>query len=379
MAGGPAGARRQSTLGGSEVKVLTVVGARPQFVKAAPVSAVLRRRHDEFLVHTGQHYDSEMSQIFFDEMGIPQPDVNLAIGSGPHGEQTGRMLAALEKVVLDVQPDWVMIYGDTNSTLAAALAAAKLHVPVAHVEAGMRSFDRRMPEEVNRVVADHLSTLLLCPTRSSARQLSLEGITAGVVFTGDVMLDAFQQHIELARSRGGQSVLDRLDVRRGEYVLATLHRAENTDDPARLRGILEGLSASTCHVLLTLHPRTRKAMERFGLKASGRVQLEEPVGYLDMLLLESEAAAIVTDSGGVQKEAIFVGRPCITLRDTTEWPETVESGCNVLVGAEAAAITAAVRTFRPNVDRTDLFGDGHASERVVEALENSPRWPGEGR
>lgn len=362
------------------MKVLTVVGARPQFVKAAPVSAVLRRRNDEFLVHTGQHYDSDMSQVFFDEMGIPEPDVNLAIGSGPHGEQTGRMLAAIEKVVLDVQPDWVLVYGDTNSTLAAALAAAKLHVPVAHVEAGLRSFDHRMPEEVNRVVADHLSTLLLCPTRSATRQLSREGITAGVVFTGDVMLDAFQQHIELARSRGGHSILDRLQVQRGEYILATLHRAENTDDPARLGAILEGLSASRCHVLLTLHPRTRKAMERFALKAGGRVQLEEPVGYLDMLLLESEAAAIVTDSGGVQKEAFFVERPCITLRDSTEWPETVDLGCNVLVGADAAAITTAVRTFRPNVERSDLFGDGHASERVVEALENSPKRPtGAGR
>lgn len=353
------------------MKVLTVVGARPQFIKAAPVSVVLRRRNHEFLLHTGQHYDREMSQVFFDEMGIPEPNLNLEIGSGPHGEQTGRILAAIEKVVLEVRPDWVLVYGDTNSTLAAALAAVKLHVPVAHVEAGLRSFDRRMPEEVNRVVADHLSTLLLCPTKAAAEQLAREGITAGVVVTGDVMLDAFEQHIERARSRGGHSVLDRLHVQPGEYILATLHRAENTDDRARLGGILEGLNASGCHVLLPLHPRTRKAIERFGLRTGAGVQLEEPVGYLDMLLLESEAAAIVTDSGGVQKEAYFAGRPCITLRDNTEWTETVEAGWNRLVGADAHAIATSIRTFRPNLERSDIFGDGHASERVVKALETS--------
>jgi UDP-GlcNAc3NAcA epimerase len=351
------------------VNVLTVVGARPQIIKAAPVSAELRKRHHEYLLHTGQHYDHALSQDFFSELSIPEPDLNLEIGSGPHGEQTGRMLEGIERVVLDVRPDWVLVYGDTNTTLAAALAAAKIHVPVAHVEAGLRSFDRRMPEEVNRVVTDHLSSLLLCPTDNAAAQLAAEGIASGVVVTGDVMMDAFRIYIGQARSQPQPTVLNRLSLRPGEYVLATLHRAENTDDPTRLRAILDGLNASGCHVVLALHPRTRKAIETFGVETGANVQLEDPVGYLDMLVLESESAAIATDSGGVQKEAYIVGRPCITMRDSTEWPETVDAGWNRLVGANSGAIAASISTFRPDTERPDLFGDGHASERIVAALE----------
>ena len=349
------------------MRVLTVVGARPQFIKAGPVSAALRCRHEEFLLHTGQHYDHGMSQVFFDELGIPAPDRNLGIGSGPHGEQTGRMLAGIERVLEEVRPDWTLVYGDTNSTLAGALAAVKLHVPVAHVEAGLRSFDRRMPEEVNRVLTDHVSTLLLCPSEAAAAQLAREGVTDGVTVTGDVMYDAFLAHAE--RSRGRASLLHRLGLASGAYVLATLHRAENVDDPVRLAAILDGLARSGCHVLLPVHPRTRRAMARDGLRPRGGVHAVEPVSYLDMILLEREAAAIVNDSGGVQKEAYFAGRPCITLRDRTEWTETVAAGWNRLVGADPAAIAEAVAGFLSASPRPDLYGDGRAAERVVAALQ----------
>jgi len=347
------------------MKVLTVVGARPQFIKAAPVSAALRRCHREFLLHTGQHYDREMSAIFFDELGVPAPDRNLGIGSGPHGEQTGRMLGAVEEVLVEQRPDWVLVYGDTNSTLAGALAAAKLHVPVAHVEAGLRSFDRRMPEEVNRVVADHLSSLCLCPTASAAAQLEREGIS-GAVVTGDVMYDVFLEHTKRAPAGGA---IDRLGLEAGGFVLATLHRAENVDHPERLAAILDGLARSGCAVVLPLHPRTRQAMARAGLAAGPAIRVVEPVGYLDMIGLETAAAAVVTDSGGVQKEAYFAGRPCVTVRDTTEWTETVEAGWNRLVGCDPGAIAEAVAGFRPGGERPPLFGDGHAATRVVAALE----------
>ncbi|HXM57661.1 MAG TPA: UDP-N-acetylglucosamine 2-epimerase (non-hydrolyzing) [Candidatus Dormibacteraeota bacterium] len=347
------------------MKVLTVVGARPQFIKAGAVSAVLRRDHVEFLLHTGQHYDAMMSDVFFDELGMPAPDCNLGIGSGMHGQQTGRMLAAVEQVIVEQRPDWVLVYGDTNSTLAGALAAVKLHVPVAHVEAGLRSFDRRMPEEINRVVTDHVSSLCLCPTEAAAAQLAREGVT-GAAVTGDVMLDAFLQQAGRVPSRGG--VLHRLGLEPGGFVLATLHRAENVDDAGRLRAILEGLARSGCEVVLPLHPRTRQAISRFGLVAGPAVHLVEPVGYLDMIALEMHAAAVVTDSGGVQKEAYFAGRPCVTVRDTTEWTETVEAGWNRLVGCRPEAIAAAVAGFRPAGERPPLFGDGRAAERVVAAL-----------
>ena len=344
------------------LKVLTVLGARPQFIKAAPVSHVLRNSHDEFLLHTGQHYDDAMSELFFRQLHIPEPNKNLGVGSGAHGAQTGAMLAGIESVALEYRPDWILVYGDTNSTLAGALAGAKLHVPVAHVEAGLRSFDRRMPEEVNRVVADHVSTLLLCPTETGATNLKAEGITQGVRMVGDVMFDAFLQNLEVAR----QAHLE-VDVNQ-EFDLLTVHRAENVDDGERLRSILDGVGASGRRVVFPAHPRTRAALKRDRITPPSNVTVIDPVGYLEMLVLEERAAVIVTDSGGVQKEAYFAGRPCVTLREATEWPETVRAGWNVLVGADPRRIERAMREFRPAGERASVFGDGHAAERVVESL-----------
>ncbi len=344
------------------MRVLTVVGARPQFIKAAPVSRVLRQTHEEYLLHTGQHYDDAMSDLFFRQLDIPSPDRNLEVGSGPHGAQTGAMLAGIESVALEYRPDWILVYGDTNSTLAGALAGAKLHIPVAHVEAGLRSHDRRMPEETNRVVADHVSTLLLCPTPTAVANLAREGLTRGVQMVGDVMHDAFLQHIALAER--SCRILEDLRLTRGGYALLTVHRAENTEQPDRLNAILEGAAASGMLVILPIHPRTRSVIG----DVAENVRIIEPVGYLEMLVLERNAEIIVTDSGGVQKEAFFAGRPCVTVRDTTEWTETVDAGWNVLTGSDSRAIARAMRDFRPTSARPPLFGDGHAAERVVEAL-----------
>ena len=342
---------------------MSVVGARPQFIKAAPVSRVLRRKHEEVLVHTGQHYDDNMSDVFFRELDIPEPDINLGVGSGPHGAQTAGMMTGIEKVALDVKPDWVLVYGDTNSTVAAALVAAKLHIPVAHVEAGLRSFDRRMPEEINRVLTDHVSDLLLCPTETAIRNLAREGIDRGVHLVGDVMYDAFLFNLETARKR--ESVVKQLGLAPGGFALATLHRAENTDDPERLSAVLAGIEQSGLQVVLPLHPRTRS---RLTGDLPSRIRILEPVGYLDMLNLEADAEVIVTDSGGVQKEAYFLDKPCVTLRDTTEWTETVEAGWNVLAGWDAVQIAEAMRTFRPKGVHPDLFGDGHAAEQIADLL-----------
>jgi UDP-GlcNAc3NAcA epimerase len=349
------------------MKVLTVLGARPQFIKAAPVSRILRQRHEEFLLHTGQHYDDAMSDLFFRQLAIPVPDRNLDVGSGPHGAQTGLMLAGIEAAAIEQRPNWLLVYGDTNSTLAGALAGAKLHIPVAHVEAGLRSFDRRMPEEVNRVVADHISTLLLCPTTIAVANLKREGVEQGVLEVGDVMFDAYQQNLEVARS--ASRILDKLGLEPSGYQLLTVHRADNVDRRDRLAAILRGVSESGRHVVFPVHPRTRAALGGARVEAGENVKLIDPVGYLEMLVLEENAEAIVTDSGGVQKEAYFAGRPCITLREATEWSETVEAGWNVLVGTDPAAIAGAMSSFRPSAERPILYGDGHASERVVEAIE----------
>jgi UDP-N-acetylglucosamine 2-epimerase len=348
------------------MKLLTVLGARPQFIKAAPVSRILRQHHEEFLLHTGQHYDDAMSDLFFRQLAIPAPDKNLEVGSGLHGAQTGAMMSGIESVALDYKPDWLLVYGDTNSTLAGALVAAKLHIPIAHVEAGLRSYDRRMPEEINRVVADHLSTLLLCPTETAVANLNREGITEGVRLVGDVMFDAFRQNLDVARQ--SSRIISELSLERGAYQLLTIHRAENVDQPERLRAILEGVTGSGRPVVFPVHPRTRAALTATETKPGPNLRLIDPIGYLEMLVLEENAEAIVTDSGGVQKEAYFAGRPCITLRERTEWTETVEAGWNILVGTDADAIADAMRSFRPQGDRPDLFGDGHASDRVVAAL-----------
>ncbi len=345
---------------------MTIVGARPQFVKAAPVSRILRQDNNEFLLHTGQHYDDEMSDLFFRQLQIPTPDLNLEVGSGRHGAQTGAMLAGIEEAALDYKPDWVLIYGDTNSTLAGAIVAAKLHVPVAHVEAGLRSYDRRMPEEINRVVADHVSTLLLCPTDVAVGNLAREGVTQGVLMVGDVMYDAFRQNLAIARQ--SSRILEESKLEPGGYQLLTVHRAENVDQPDLLGAILSGVMESGRRVVFPVHPRTRAQFAKIGIEPGANVLVIDPVGYLEMLVLEENAEAIVTDSGGVQKEAYFAGKPCITLRDRTEWTETVQAGWNVLVGTDKQAIAEAMCNFRPKGERPELFGDGHAAERVVEAL-----------
>jgi len=356
--------------------VLTVVGARPQFIKAAPVSRALQARdHRELLVHTGQHYDDAMSSRFFDELAIPAPFVNLGVGSASHAAQTADMLKGLEPLIVREQPDWVLIYGDTNSTLAAAVAASKLHVPIAHVESGLRSFNRRMPEEVNRLVADVLSAKLFAPTEGAVGQLLREGVSADKIhFVGDVMYDAALLFGDHAKDQC--RVLDPVGVT-GDYILATVHRAENTDDETRLRAIIGGLRtvATRLPVILPVHPRTRRRLDTLGFarEITPPLHLIDPVGYLDMLALERRASVVVTDSGGVQKEAFFFSVPCVTLRDETEWTELVTLGWNCIcppIDAEriAGAVESAIgRRGRPG----SPYGDGHASERIVSALESS--------
>jgi UDP-GlcNAc3NAcA epimerase len=356
------------------MKIVSIVGARPQFIKAAVVCRALRAVAGvrETLVHTGQHYDENMSDVFFSELEIPKPDVHLGIGSGSHGVQTGRMLEAIERTLLETKPDCVLVYGDTNSTLAGALAAAKLHVPVAHVEAGLRSFNRRMPEEINRVVADHLSTMLFAPTQAAVDNLVREGIGADrTTLTGDVMYDVSLYYG--AKAQRESTVLRSLDLAPRGFVLATVHRAENTDDPARLTAIIKGLSsiAEKLPVVLPVHPRTRGAMQRAGLQNhDGRLKLIEPVGYLDMLLLERSAAVIATDSGGVQKEAFFYETPCVTLRYETEWVELVELGWNRLcppISADEIYKTVLLAIGSKGL-AAKPYGDGDAANRIAQIL-----------
>jgi len=343
------------------MKILSVVGARPQFVKCAPVSREVRKVHEEVLVHTGQHYDYGLSEVFFHDLDIPAPDYHLGIGSGSHGVQTGRMLAAIEDVLVKEEPGVVLVYGDTNSTLAGALAAAKLHVPVAHIEAGLRSFDRRMPEEVNRVLTDHTSDLLFCPTETAVANLAAEGITAGVHLTGDVMVDALRENLPLAKERAADPGFSPK-----EYFLATVHRAGNTDDPAALRAILEAFSCLEVPVVFPVHPRTRKKLAEYGIAPAANVRLVEPLPYFDMLALLAGARAVLTDSGGIQKEAYILEVPCVTLRENTEWVETIEDGWNVLVGADAGRIVLeAERAGDARRRHSARFGDGHAAARIA--------------
>jgi UDP-GlcNAc3NAcA epimerase len=362
----------------TQMKIVTVVGARPQFVKAATVSAEIVRRAragepiEEVLVHTGQHYDQNMSQVFFDQLAVPRPKYNLAVGSGSHGAMTGKMLAAVEQILLEEKPDWLLVYGDTNSTLAGALAAAKLHVPVCHVEAGLRSFDKRMPEEINRILTDHVSKLLLCPTQTAITNLSSEGVRQGVHHVGDVMYDAALIFGQVASQ--SSDVLVRHGLTAKSFCLATVHRAENTDDVQRLTGIVEALSALASParpLLLPLHPRTRSTLHKSGLEPllakNPALRVVEPVSFLDMIVLEQQASLILTDSGGVQKEAYFHGVPCVTLRDETEWVETIEAGWNQLAGADRARIERAAAAARPGRS-IDEYGDGKAASKVVDLL-----------
>lgn len=352
------------------MKIVTIVGARPQFIKAVLVSKELRKKHKEVLVHTGQHYDYELSKVFFDELGIPRPDYNLGIGSDSHAVQTARMMIAIEDVLLKEEPDWVLVYGDTNSTLAGALAAVKIHTPVAHVEAGPRMFDMNIPEEVNRVLTDHVSTLLFAPTQTSVDNLKKEGITDGVHLTGDIMLDSFLHFSGIAERKS--KILRELGLSRRKYLLATIHRAGNTDEKQNLSNIVNAFSSVTERIVFPVHPRTEKYLKRYRLygklKNSSNITLIDPVGYLDSIVLTRNAKKVLTDSGGLQKEAYFAGVPCITLDETTGWVETVEDGWNITVGSNKEAIIEAIKHFAPKGKQRDVFGDGKAAWRIAEII-----------
>ena len=362
------------------MKVLTVVGARPQFVKAATLSRAIAEqqprageaRLEEKIVHTGQHYDPNMSDVFFDELGIPRPAYHLGVGSGSHGMQTGRMLEEIEKILVADRPDVMLVYGDTNSTLAGALAAAKLHVPIAHVEAGLRSFNRRMPEEVNRVLTDHVSELLFCPTQQAIDNLRDEGVTRGVSNVGDVMFDSVLHY--RAQVEKAPRALASIGLPSKGYLLATVHRAENTDSPANIKGIFAAFNEIAAHypVVVALHPRTRKFIDVNGIEVRPEVRLLEPISYFEMIELELHARLILTDSGGVQKEAFFARTPCLTLREETEWVETTECGANLLCGSSRERILEGFRRFesgsqRPDFDRAP-YGDGRAAHKIIAGL-----------
>ncbi|MCK4398728.1 MAG: UDP-N-acetylglucosamine 2-epimerase (non-hydrolyzing) [Methanophagales archaeon] len=349
------------------MKIASVVGARPNFIKCAPLSREIRKVHNEIIIHTGQHYDYEMNKVFFDELKIPEPDYHLGVGSGNHGEQTGEMLKRTEKVLMNEEPDFVFAFGDTNSTLAGALAASKLHIKVGHIEAGLRSYDKSMPEEINRVLTDHCSDILFCPTETSVENLKREGVTNGVYLTGDVMVDALKGNIGIAEKKA--TILNELDLKPKGYCLATVHRAENTDDFNKLKSIVDAFCAIE-NLVFPCHPRTEKYLKDYGLwdRLIEKVRVIKPVGYLDMLVLEKNAKKILTDSGGVQKEAYIFKVPCITLRDTTEWIETVEDGWNVLVGANKEKIVKMSNEFEPKGKQRNVFGEGNASEKIAEII-----------
>ncbi|MCE5203455.1 MAG: UDP-N-acetylglucosamine 2-epimerase (non-hydrolyzing) [Coriobacteriales bacterium] len=352
------------------MKVVSIVGARPQFVKAAPVCRALRERHTEVLVHSGQHYDYEMSDVFFEQLGIPAPDYNLAVGSGGHGRQTGEMLGMLEELLVELAPDCVIVYGDTNTTLAGGLAAAKLTIPVAHVEAGLRSYNRTMPEEINRVVVDHVSDLLLCPTRAAVANLLAEGITDGVELVGDVMLDTarfFAENVDIA------ATVQEFGVEEGRFYLATVHRASTSDNRERLASVISAFSTLDHPVIWAIHPRTAKNLESLGLgdmlKRAENIRPVPPLSYIQTVGLLRAARGLITDSGGMQKEAYFFGVPCVTLREETEWIETVELGWNSLAGTDESRIAQAVAELsRPDM-HPDVYGDGRAAEAIVASLE----------
>ena len=378
-------------------KLVTIIGARPQIIKAAALNRAIQSKFQgqltEVLVHTGQHYDHGMSDVFFEEMGIPKADYNLGIGSGSHGAQTGKMLDAIESVINDEKPDALVIYGDTNSTLAGALAAAKIHVPVIHIEAGLRSFNKRMPEEVNRITADHTSTLLYSPTKAGLKSLAAEGFKSldeakqvgkadidnpYVFHCGDLMYDNTLHYSEIAESK--VQLFSENEIKKDNYILATIHRPQNTDDPETLIGILNALNEislqGNLQVVLPLHPRTKHAISTLedprldAMNASGDFKIIDPVGFLEMVLLEKHSSIVMTDSGGVQKEAFFVQKPCVILRPETEWVEIVESGCAILAGSDPQQIKAGFNHFKDNPpsDYPPIFGDGKAAEFICDSI-----------
>ncbi len=349
------------------MRIFTVIGARPQFIKAAPLSETLRKTHEEFLVHTGQHYDTYMSTVFFEELGIPEPDANLEAGGGTHAEQTANMIVPLESLMIAQDPDIVLIYGDTNSTLAGALASAKLNIPIAHVEAGLRSFNMTMPEEVNRILTDRVSSLLFCPTQTAAHNLRAEGITEGVLVTGDIMADAVFRN----RDRGNKTLLDTLKFEPEiGYILTTIHRPTNADSKQRLTTIFDQFSQINQPVIFPLHPRTRKQMIAFNLAPPTNVHLIDPLGYSDLLFLLNHADICITDSGGLQKEAYLLNTACVTVRPQTEWTETIDSGWNTL--AEPDQISDKVndmRALKSSHPHPEFYGDGKANVKMMNAME----------
>ena len=362
------------------MKLITIIGARPQFIKAAPFSEEFRKNNEEILVHTGQHYDANMSDIFFDELGIPKPDYNLGVGSGSHGKQTARMIEGIEEILLKEMPDGLLVYGDTNSTLAGALAASKLHIPVYHVEAGLRSYNKLMPEEQNRILTDHISDMLLCPTQTAIINLKKEGITTNVVNTGDIMYDALLRNIDIAKEKYSNGLwFNEIVSENGEiskisekgYYLSTIHRAENTDNLEKLSNIFKAFSELDKPVLLPLHPRTKKLIENLEVDMKSIIVIN-PVGYLLMLYLTSNAYMVVTDSGGLQKEAYFLQTPCTTLRDQTEWIETLENSWNVLSKIDVKDIKSKVQRELTCLQHPQpkSFGEGNAALKICEAIVN---------
>ncbi len=348
------------------MKICSIVGARPQFMKAAALSVELRKHFDEVLIHTGQHYDWEMSGIFFSELNIPKPSYNLGVGSGSHAEQTAKMLVALEKVLEKEKPDAVLVYGDTNSTIAGALAAGKLHIPVIHVEAGMRSFNKKMPEEINRIATDSISDLFLCSTETAVENLRNEGKTKAVHLVGDVMIDALRKNRKIANAKS--KILKTLKLRPDSYVLATVHRAENTDSRESLSNIIDAIILSRERIIFDLHPRTLNCLEKYGLlqklKSSANITITKGLGPIDFLKLQMHAKKILTDSGGIQKEAYALGVPCITLRNETEWVESVKAKWNFLAGANKKKIISALRNFSPKNKRKNLYGTGNSAKKI---------------
>jgi UDP-N-acetylglucosamine 2-epimerase len=349
------------------MRIASIVGTRPEIVRLAPVSCAIRRQHEELIIHTGQHYDYNMSTQLFDEFALPTPNYDLEVGSETHGAQTAYMLESIERVLVKESPDWVVVYGDSNSTLAGALAAAKLHIPIAHVEAGLRSFNRAMPEEINRVITDHLSDRLFCPTETAYRYLNNEGVVQGVELVGDVMYDILLQ-FQSTINACAQILLSTLRLEPQGYMLVTVHRASNTDDPEAMDQIAHALNSLEIPIIFPVHPRTRACLARYGISWQKYVQLIEPVGYSDMLALESAAYRVLTDSRGVQKEAFLLSVPCITLLEETEWPETVNAGWNRLVGTCCEAIIAAVNEPKPNPPEQKPFGEGNAAIHIAQSL-----------
>jgi UDP-GlcNAc3NAcA epimerase len=354
-----------------KTKIVTIIGARPQFIKAAVVSRALQQfgtTAEEKIIHTGQHFDANMSDVFFDELHIPKPHFHLGVGGGTHGQNTGRMMEKIEAVLMDEKPAVVLVYGDTDSTLAGAVAAVKLHIPVAHVEAGLRSFNKKMPEEINRILTDHASDILFTPTATATTHALAEGIAKEKIQqVGDVMYDAALYY----SAKTNNDILERLSLQSKQFILTTLHRAENVDDKTRLQQIINGLAKSNMKVVLPMHPRTKKRIQEFGLVLPSNIFIIEPTGYLEMIMLEKNAALIATDSGGVQKEAYFHKTPCVTMRDETEWVELVEGGANVLTGADENKIEAAIKnslSLSQEIFSKPLYGNGDAGLLIAKAI-----------